>query len=122
MRSTGYTEETSIRLVQFIDGMTNLSTEKWMKGLEDEVNKLFEEVESVATEIIVRTPTLRKVLRERTIKRVKAEGKAEGKAEEKMETVRRMVARGRKLEDIADATDLSIKELDIIVSKLRSQQ
>ena len=117
MRSAGYTEETYIRLVQFIEGMSNLSTGKWVKELEDEIDNLLGEVESVEMEV-VRTPILRKVLRKRTYNRVKAEGIAEGKAdgivEGKMETARRMLARGMDINAIADLTGFSKEELDTL--------
>ena len=106
MRPAGYTEDICIRLVQFIEGMSNLSTGKWVKELEGEIDSLLMEVESVEAEI-VRTPILRKVLRRRTYNRVKAEGK--------MEMARRMFACGMELNVIADVTDFSIEELKAIV-------
>ena len=41
----------------------------------------------------------------------KAEGEAKGKAEGKMEVAKRLLAKGMKIEDVADVTGLSIKEI-----------
>ena len=114
LRSAGYTEVTCIRLAQFIEGMSSLSTRKLVQELEEEIDNLFEEVEFMEKDVI-RTPLVRKAVRKRIINQIKAEAKTEGKAEGKMETARRMSARGMKLEVIADITGFSIEELNAIV-------
>jgi len=137
MRSAGFSEDTSIRLVQFIEGMVNLNTRKFVKELEKEIDNLLGK--EAASMFEVRTPILKKVLERKAcewaraegiaegkaegiaegkaegIAEGKAEGKAEGIAEWKIETIRRMFARKMKLDVIAAATGYSVEEVESLV-------
>jgi predicted transposase/invertase (TIGR01784 family) len=111
-RAEEYTGDTRIRLVQFIDGMSRISTIKWLKELEDEIDNMLMEVKSME----VMTPVLGKVLRKRAKEWFRAEGKAEGIAEERTEMARRMFACGMELDVIAKVTGYTIEELTAIVN------
>ena len=47
-------------------------------------------------------------------------GKAEGKAEEKIEIARKMLSKGKNIEEIIDITDLSVEEIKEIEVKIKS--
>jgi predicted transposase/invertase (TIGR01784 family) len=47
-------------------------------------------------------------------------GEARGKAEEKLEIARRMLLKGKNIEEIMDITDLSVEEIKEIEAKIKS--
>jgi predicted transposase/invertase (TIGR01784 family) len=47
-------------------------------------------------------------------------GKAEGKAERDIEITRRMLLKGKNIEEIIDITDLSVEEIKEIEAKIKS--
>ena len=107
MKMRGYTLEDRARVALFIEGMTNLSTEKLIKQFEGDVSEVFEEGKSMRT----MTPIVKRVLIRHATEWVRAEGKAEGKVEGKVETARLMLARNMKADVISDLTGLSVEEV-----------
>jgi hypothetical protein len=99
IKNTGYPVDVCIKLVQFIEGMINLGTRKWLKEFEQGIEDLFQGVKSVP----VKTPLLRKVLAKKSYEWGKVEGKRE--------TARLMLARKMKLDVIADLTGLPEEEI-----------
>jgi predicted transposase/invertase (TIGR01784 family) len=49
-----------------------------------------------------------------------AKGEAKGRAEEKIEITRRMLLKGKNIEEIMDITDLSVEEIKAITAKIKS--
>ena len=118
MKTSGYTLEERARIALFIEGMTNLRTERLIKELERDVSDVFEEGKSMQT----MTPIVKRVLRKQAREWVKAEGRAEGKAEGKaegmhfksLETARLMLADGMFPDLISKFTGLSVEEVDAL--------
>jgi hypothetical protein len=106
MRSAGYSADTTLRLMQFIEGMTGLSTSKLKNALENEMeqNILFEEAKNMET---VQTPILKKILR----KMAKKAYRDEATTDAKLEDARRMLSRGMEVDVIADVTELSEEKI-----------
>jgi hypothetical protein len=104
MKGAGYSVETSIRLMQFIEGMTGLTTAKLKSALgndlEQEITEMLGEAKDMTT---VQTPILRKILRKKAQEIFKIE--------EKFDTARRMLSRGMEVDVIADVTELPEKEI-----------
>jgi hypothetical protein len=99
MKSAGYSVETGIGLMQFIEGMAGLNTAK-MKGalkkdLEQEIMEMLGEGDNLMT---LQTPILRKILRKKVQEIFKIEGK--------LEDARRMLSRGMGIDVIVDVTEL----------------
>jgi hypothetical protein len=118
MKDAGYSVETTIRLMQFIEGMTGLSTAKLKSALrndlEQEIMKMLGEVKDMTT---VRTPLLRKALKKAAQDIFRAEGKNEGETERKFKDARRMLLRGIGIDVIADVTELSEEEVRSLQNK-----
>jgi hypothetical protein len=112
MKGAGYSVETAIGVMQFIEGMTGLSTAKLKNALkndlEQEIMEMLGEVKDMAT---VQTPILRKALRNVAKEIFRAEGKAEGEFERKLKIARKMLSRGMKIDVIADVTELPKEEI-----------
>jgi hypothetical protein len=112
MKGAGYSVETSIRLMQFIEGMTGLSTAKLKSALgndlEQEITEMLGEAKNMTT---VQTPILRKVLKKVAQDIFKAEGRTEGETERKIKDARRMLSRGIGIDVIADVTELSEEKI-----------
>jgi hypothetical protein len=108
MKSAGYSVETSIGLMQFIEGMTGLSAKNLKSALkndlEQEIMEMLGEVKDMTT---VRTPLLRKAL-QNVAKEI---FRAEGEAERKLKDARRMLSHGIGIDVIADVTELPLEEI-----------
>jgi hypothetical protein len=104
MKGAGYSTDTTLRLMQFIEGMTGLDTPQLKNALEREINETLGEAKDM---MAVQTPTLRKVLRKKAQEIFRAEGINEGKKE----AARRMLSRGMKIGVIADITELPEEEI-----------
>jgi hypothetical protein len=108
MKTSGYSVDTAVSVMQFIEGMTGLETVKLKnelkKDLEREINELLGEVKDMTT---VQTPILRKVLKKKAQEAFEAKGETKGK----LEAARRMLSRGMTLDIIMDVTGLSEKEI-----------
>jgi predicted transposase/invertase (TIGR01784 family) len=113
LKSAGYSLETAVGLMQFIEGMTDLSTPKLKSALKNDLEQGITAILGEGTDMIatVRTPILRKILRKKAQEMFKAEGKTEGILERKLEDARRMLSRGIELAVVADVTELSEKEI-----------
>jgi hypothetical protein len=112
LKSAGYSVDTAIRLMQFIEGMTGLNTARLKSALKNELEReimgMLGEVKDVAT---VRTPLLRQALRNAAKEIFRAEGKAEGEVERKLKDARRMFSHGIGIDIISDVTELSEEEI-----------
>jgi hypothetical protein len=104
MKTSGYSVDTAVSVMQFIEGMTGLETVKLKnelkKDLEREINELLGEVKDMMT---VQTPILRKVLKKKAQEAFKTEGK--------LEAARRMLSRGMTIDVITDVTELSEEKI-----------
>jgi hypothetical protein len=108
MKSAGYSIETTIGLMQFIEGMTGLSTAKLKSALKNELEQgIMERLGEVKDMTTVQTPLLRKALRNVA----KEIFRTEGKTEEKFETARKMLSRGMGIDVIMDVTELPEEEI-----------
>jgi hypothetical protein len=108
MKGAGYSTDTTLRLMEFIEGMTALNTPKLKSALENDMDQEIRETLGEAKDMMtVHTPILRKVLRKKAQEVFRAEGVSEGKKED----ARRMLARGMEIDVIADITELPEKEI-----------
>ena len=99
MKSAGYSIETTIGLMQFIEGMTGLSTAKLKSALKNELEQgIMEMLGEVKDMTTVQTPLLRKALRNVAKEIFRTEGR--------VDTARKMLSRGMEINVIADVTDL----------------
>jgi hypothetical protein len=99
MKSAGYSIETTIGLMQFIEGMTGLSTKKLKNALKNELEQgIMEMLGEVKDMTTVQTPLLRKALRNVAKEIFKTEGK--------LEAAREMLSRGMGIDVIAGVTKL----------------
>jgi hypothetical protein len=108
MQGAEYSEDATLGLLQFIEGMAGLRTTNLKSALksdlEQEISKMLGKGKDMK---IPQTPILRKILRKKAQETFLAEGKAEGK----LECARRMLSRGIELEIITDVTELSEEEI-----------
>jgi hypothetical protein len=112
MKSAGYSIETTIGLMQFIEGMTGLSTAKLKSALKNELEQgIMEMLGEVKDMTTVQTPLLRKALRNAAKEIFRAEGKTEGDVERKLKIAEKMLSRGMGIDVIADVTELSEEEI-----------
>jgi predicted transposase/invertase (TIGR01784 family) len=120
MKGSGYSMDTALKLMQFIEGITGLNTPKLKNALENDLDQEITEMLGGAKDMTaVQTPILRKVLRRKAQEMFRAEGmnegkkegKEEGKKEGKLEDARRMLARGMEIDVIVDVTELPEEEI-----------
>jgi hypothetical protein len=108
MKTAGYSVDTAVFLMQFIEGMTGLNAAKLKnelkKDLEDGINDLLGEVKDMTA---VQTPILKKVLKKKAQEVFRAAGKVEGK----LEDAQRMLSRGMPMDVIKDITQLAEEEV-----------
>ena len=115
MKARGYSKDTCLKLVQFIEGMSALSTSSMTRELEKEIDTILGEVEPVE----VLTPIVKRVIRKRAYRWAREEGiaegetrgKAEGILQEKVETAWRMLGRGMEIGLVAELIGLSEEDL-----------
>jgi hypothetical protein len=98
IKSAEYSLETSIGLMQFIEGMSGLSTAKLKGALKKDMEQEITEMLGEVTNMAVQTPILRKILRKKAQEIFKTEGK--------LEDARKMLSRGMEIDVIADITEL----------------
>jgi hypothetical protein len=99
MKSAGYSIETTIGLMQFIEGMTGLSTAKLKSALKNEMEQgIMEMLGEVKDMTTVQTPLLRKALRN--------VAKEIFRTEVKLEDAKEMLLRGMGIDVIAAITKL----------------
>jgi hypothetical protein len=103
MKSAGYPVETSIGLMQFIEGMSGLSTAKLKSALKNDLEREVTDMLEGVTNITVQTPILRKILRKKAQEAFKTEGK--------LEDARKMLSRGMGIDVIAEITELPEKTI-----------
>jgi len=103
MKERGYAIDVRSSLGQFVDGITNLRASALLLEMEQEIDDLLEEVETMP----VMTPVFSKVMERKSYEW----GEAKGRLEEKKQTARAMLARGMELDLIADLTGLSEEEI-----------
>jgi hypothetical protein len=108
MKSAGYPVETSIGLMQFIEGMAGLSTAKLKGALKNDLEREVTDMLGDVTNITVQTPILRKILRKKAQEAFKTEGK--------LEDARKMLSRGMGIDVIAEITELPEKTIRTLQS------
>jgi hypothetical protein len=102
LKDRKYSTETCIQLVQFVEGITALSTAKLLKKFEEELDNLLEEVKPMP----VMTPVLSKVLKKKSYEWGKLEGKEE--------TARSMLADAMSPDLIAKFTGLTVEKIETL--------
>ncbi|GHV38214.1 hypothetical protein FACS1894187_16700 [Synergistales bacterium] len=102
--------EVRANIGQFIEGITNLSMERFLKGFDKELDVLYEERD----EDMYMTPITKRVLKRKALEWAKRDGKAGGK----LEVASSLLARSMPRDLVSELTGLSLKEIDNLESKL----
>jgi hypothetical protein len=105
MKTRGYTLEERARVALFIEGITDLRTEKLIKEFDRDLSDAFDEEGKTMTTM---TPIVKRVLRKKALEWAKAEGMYF----KSLETARLMLDRDMKIDVIADLTGLSVEEVN----------
>ncbi|GHT01839.1 hypothetical protein AGMMS50276_30760 [Synergistales bacterium] len=109
----GFPFEVRMRLGEFLEGIANLSIEKFLREFENELKILYEEGdEDMTTTIAEMAPITTRIFKEKIIEWSRRKGKAEGQHEKALEVARSMIARSMPRDLVSELTGLSPKEID----------
>ncbi|GHT03316.1 hypothetical protein AGMMS50276_33350 [Synergistales bacterium] len=110
LKQYGFPLEVRAEVGQFIEGITNLSMERFLKDFDKELDVLYEERD----EDMYMAPITKRVLKRKALEWAKRDGKAGSK----LGVASSMLVRGMSQDLVSELTGLSPKEIDNLEGKL----